>query len=468
MKNRVFGIFAKVFSYTIIILLIIICVAAAFFSNQIAESLNSMEHHQLINIFDPLVSELSGKQEDEIVQIAENFHQKNSSFEFILKTMDGKILYKTDNADVIYTDGSIHGIQGVMPVIPIQNIGWGERGSRVSQITEPLPNGVSIIMAGTSNGQTVYNDFIIRTIIVLLILFVIGALCAAWFAYRFTKPIKTLALDTRRMAGLEFVPPPVARRDEIGQLAKDVYKMYEELKTEIEREREMEESQRYFFSAASHELKTPISSALILLQGMRDNIDEYKDHPKYLLECIKKLNIQSKMITEILEIVRLSDGRIIPNTEETELSGLVESVLNSHQTLSESKELTIKAAIPADVFCEADGKMLDRVLSNVLLNAIQNTPERGEIEIYQEEQDNKTIRLSVLNMGENIDEEALGRVFEPFYREDKARSSGQGRSGLGLAIVKKTLDCMEIPFALENTKNAVCFWMDLPVKKVSL
>ena len=77
------------------------------------------------------------------------------------------------------------------------------------------------------------------------------------------------------MACLESVPFPVARRDEVGQLAKDVHDMYEKLKqtiskleAEILREKEMEENQRYFFSAASHELKTPIAASSALLEGM--------------------------------------------------------------------------------------------------------------------------------------------------------------------------------------------------------
>lgn len=78
-----------------------------------------------------------------------------------------------------------------------------------------------------SSGRAVYGEFIRRTIIVLLLLFMVGALCAAVFAYWFTKPIKNIARDTRRMSDLEFVPPPVARRDEIGQLVKDVYLLTE-------------------------------------------------------------------------------------------------------------------------------------------------------------------------------------------------------------------------------------------------
>ena len=98
MANKLFGIYAKVFSYTILILLVVICVAAAFFSNQIAAILESMERQQLSDIFAPLFVGLEKKSHDEIVIFAEEFHQKNTSVEFSIKTENGDTIYQTSNA----------------------------------------------------------------------------------------------------------------------------------------------------------------------------------------------------------------------------------------------------------------------------------------------------------------------------------------------------------------------------------
>ena len=102
------------------------------------------------------------------------------------------------------------------------------------------------------------------------------------------------------MACLEKVSLPVSRRDEVGQLSRDVHTMYEKLKytiselqAEIKKEKEMEESQRYFFSAASHELKTPIAAASALLEGMIAGIGDYSNHPKYLRECLNMMGAQN-------------------------------------------------------------------------------------------------------------------------------------------------------------------------------
>jgi DNA-binding response OmpR family regulator len=104
---------------------------------------------------------------------------------------------------------------------------------------------------------------------------------------------------------------------------------------------------------------------------------------------------------------------------------------------------------------------LAREVSNVILNAVQNTPIGGEIRIWSEPAADQ-YRLCVLNMGVRIDDTVLPKLFDPFYRVDKARSRRNERSGLRLAIVRKTLEAMMVDYALENTPDGVLFWMNLP------
>jgi two-component system sensor histidine kinase VanS len=105
--------------------------------------------------------------------------------------------------------------------------------------------------------------------------------------------------------------------------------------------------------------------------------------------------------------------------------------------------------------------MLRKALSNVILNAVQNTPKGGEIRIWTEPIADQ-YRLCVLNVGAKIDDTVLPKLFDPFYRVDKARSRKDGRSGLGLTIVQKALETMNIDYSLENSPDGVLFWMDLP------
>lgn len=309
-----------------------------------------------------------------------------------------------------------------------------------------------------------YSDLISKSLLALAIMLLISIGGAFLFARQLTRPITRLADTANLMARLEEVGAPTAPNNEIGQLARDMYRMYEalrqtiaELKTEIAHGRAMEEQQRYFFAAASHELKTPIATASALIEGMIANIGDYQNHQKYLRECLKTVGTQNRLISEILEIVTLSDDKA-PVFEPVSLSELLASVLTEYRPLAERNDLRIELDVASDTIVSADRALLRRALSNVIANAVQNTPERQMIRVWTEAAGDG-VRLCVLNHGARIADTA--RLFEPFYRVDTARSSGQGRSGLGLTIVKKAFERMRFPFALENSGDGVCFWVAL-------
>ncbi len=315
-----------------------------------------------------------------------------------------------------------------------------------------------------------YSAFFRMIPMVLLVVALISALGAAGYAKVITQPITRLAKDTRQMSKMKPVPIPAVRNDEIGQLTTDVHHLYNSLRTtisnleiEMERVRQMEENQRYFFSAASHELKTPIAATNALLEGMFENIGDYKDHPKYLKECLKMMNSLNKLVAEILELVRLTDEKMLIKYEEVDLERMIKSLLPAYQPLADLKNQTLSIHIPQNQNCCVDSKILKRVLSNVIMNAIQNTPESGSVKIWSEERA-PDIKLCILNQG-YIEENAITKVFEPFYRMDTVRSRKDGHSGLGLTIVKRLLDNMQIPFNLCNTDQGVLFCMELPIKK---
>ena len=194
---------------------------------------------------------------------------------------------------------------------------------------------------------------------------------------------------------------------------------------------------------------------------MHENKCDYKDHAKYLRECMKMMDAQSKIISEILELVSLNDGKIVPAAESLDMEQAVAALLPDFQTLAEAANQRIVTHIPAGQAVVADSKLLQKVLSNLLLNAVQNTPPGGEIRIWSAPVGEKC-RLSILNTGAHIDEAALSKLFHPFYRIDQARSRKSGRSGLGLTIVQKALEAMGVPYALENTPQGVLFRLDLP------
>ena len=470
-KRRLFGIYGKVFFYTMLILLFVIFFMFTFFYDQIKSVVEATQRQQISEVFQPLINTLNGKSDEEIIDIAKNFHKKNTSFKFSLQDTEGNILYQTENftmpkAQSQFRQSSNIVVKGNMLKKLEFNFITADSSGRFHFLANN--SGIRLYVTGTISGTSVYNQFIGKMIFTFIMLIMASLIAAAIFARRIAKPIEKIAEDTKNMANLEPVLAPVSRKDEIGQLAGDVYKMYDKLKItinqlefEIEQKKEMEENQLYFFSAASHELKTPIASTIALLEGMLENIIPPAEYPQYLRECLKMMNEQTKLVSEILEIVTLSNNMTKQEQKRINLNEYMAGILSYYQTLAKMKQQSIQVDVPENLVCTFDPILFRKALSNIVMNAVQNTKAGGQIQIYTEEME-KSVRLCVLNKGVTIQAEILSKLFEPFYREDTGRSRIQGRSGLGLTIVKKSLDVMGIPFALENVINGVLFRMDLP------
>lgn len=471
MKRSLFGIFGKVFFYTVLILTIVIVAMFVFLSDQIKSAVETTQQLQIADAFQTFFVQIEGRTDEEIPELARQFHQKNTSFEFCLENSDGKVIFQTDNfrkSDMPSDLDSRNKIIAKGTRLTQNRMNFFKAGSPDRfQFVTISAGGMRLYVTSSTSGASIYHMFIWDAITAFATVFCVSLIAAAVFARRITKPIKKIAGDTRKMSELQIVDEPQQRDDEIGQLAGDVYKMYkalqstiEQLEYEIKREKEMEENQRFFFSAASHELKTPIAATSALLEGMLENVVKPEEYPKYIRECMKMTKEQSKLVTEILEMVKLSGGLIVQKQESTNLKETIGSVTGAHQSIADARNIELDTDIPDDIYCTYDTGLFAKALSNVVINAIDNTPDGKKIRLYIKKEESK-IRLCIFNEGEAIPEEDLPRLFEPFFSRDKARSKTREHSGLGLAIVKKTLDLMEIPFSIANTENGVLFCMDL-------
>lgn len=520
MSKRGFGIFAKVFLYTLLFLLITISITALVFAQQFKDYYDYLQVQHYSAIFQPLKGGIGENQGfNQIVEVADEFHNKNQAIPFSIENKDGYVIYTTtvnsedigltntdkgekdsknsDSYKIMYDSkddptslssniklpnilSEVYGISenkniGVIrPRTDMGTIGVNQTKYNMSNVQEnvvvTLEDGLSVSTKFLTDSTSLYKQFIKKGVFILFLLLCASIAGAVLFARGITNPIRRLADDTRKMACLEEVSLSISRRDEVGQLANDVHDMYEKLKytisqlqEEIVREKDMEENQRYFFSAASHELKTPIAAASALLEGMIAGIGDYNNHPKYLRECLNMMGAQNRIIIEILEIVKLSDERIVPHKENVKLLNIIHSLLSEYTTLADKKEQSIIVDIPEMASCFTDRKMISNVFSNVMMNAIQNSPKGEVIRIWSEISDDNMIGINILNTNSSIDDETQAKLFQPFYRGDKARSSAEGRGGLGLSIVKKILDSLNITFALKSRDTDVIFWMEIPI-----
>ena len=426
------GIFVKVFLYTTLFLVLTVGVTAALFSRQIISFYQDAQVEFFQHNLSHLVEKLVEGDRNSYPQIARTFLNNYPSFHLLIKTPDDQVVFSSSPYFIA--------------------------GGRGFNFNSSLPSGYTITAYHEFLHTQNHHILINRGIIALVILLSLSIAGAMVFARQMTHPIKRLVKDANAMSLLAPVAAPVKRSDEIGELTVIMHEMYNKLKDTITVLEEEKEAQQYFFAAASHELKTPIAATTALLQGMFDNIGDYQDHEKYLWECLKMMDEQNKIVTEILEIVKYADGKIKPKFESISLRETVDDLLPVYQTFMNKKGLSADVQIPKGEQCIADYNMLNKALSNIILNALQHSD--GKVRIWTEVSGD-FVRLCILNTGAKIDENMP--LFKPFVRMDKARTRDRGRSGLGLTIVAKMLDSMKAAYALENMPEGVLFWLKLPV-----
>lgn len=305
--------------------------------------------------------------------------------------------------------------------------------------------------------------------ILSVIIVVISVIAAFFYTWYLTRPIKQISRISRKMANLDFGGLcPTGRIDEIGVLSASLNELSgklsaalrsltsanQALKMDIDRERQLKQQRREFFSAASHELKTPITIIKGQLQGMLYQVGRYRDRETYLAKSLETVELLEKMVQELLVISRLDAPGYTLSKTEFSLDQLISERMFVIEDLFIQQELRVEKFLTPDVFLCADRQLLTRALDNLLGNAALHSPAGNQI-IVKLWKDSEQVSLSIENTGVSIPEEDLPRLFEAFYRVDSSRNRKTGGSGLGLYIAKTILDLHGIAITMENTRQGV-------------
>ena len=205
---------------------------------------------------------------------------------------------------------------------------------------------------------------------------------------------------------------------------------------DLTRLKQLERTREEFVANVSHELRTPLS----LIKGYTETLlDGAKDNPEVATKFLQTIQRNSErlqfLIEDLLTISELESGRIKMNLQSVRLHSLVDRVLEDFKTQAGSRHVELKNTVP-ELTARADADRLQQVLGNLIGNAIKYGREGGHVNVTGQLLDGNAIELCVQDDGPGIPAESLERVFERFYRIDKARSREQGGTGLGLSIVK--------------------------------
>jgi len=204
--------------------------------------------------------------------------------------------------------------------------------------------------------------------------------------------------------------------------------------------RQHEEAQREFVANVSHELRTPITAVRVTAEAL---LSGAKDDPRlldrFLTTLVKESERLSLLIDDLLEIAKREAGRIQVKKGEVPVREVVDRVLLVCGPKAERNELEVTVDVPEGMEAYADERQLEQVIGNLVDNAIKYTPQGGSVHIRATEDEANTI-ISVSDTGIGIPQADVARIFERFYRVDKARSRQLGGTGLGLSIVKDIVE----------------------------
>lgn len=299
---------------------------------------------------------------------------------------------------------------------------------------------------------------------------VFGLLLGLYLFNQLTRRLFILSrhIEQFRQSGFKRHEPYQSSRveafhDEIDSLGETYNAMAERIIEQMQELESKDSLRRNLIANVSHDLRTPLSS----LQGYLETLQlktgelntEQRNH--YLAIAYQQSQRLTQLVAELFELSKLNAHETQPHLEAVALGELVMDVAQKYRLQAEKSSIHMEVRIPTGLtFVRADIAMLDRVLENLLGNALAHTPENGHVSIELQQQ-SSGVRLSLCNSGKGIRHEDLSHVFERFYQAPERRHS-RG-AGLGLAIVKRILELHGSDIEVSSTpgqQTCFCFLLD--------
>jgi two-component system phosphate regulon sensor histidine kinase PhoR len=236
---------------------------------------------------------------------------------------------------------------------------------------------------------------------------------------------------------------------------------------DVTERRRHERIRRDFVANASHELRTPLTSIRGFVEALEDGaLSEPGTGRRFLGKIRTHADRMAALVEDLLELSRLESGERPPHREEVPAAELAEDVVGSFADLAERKPVALEYADEGAPVVWTDAERVRRILENLVDNAIKYTPAGGHVRVVTRAGPDRGVVLEVRDDGLGIAPEHLSRIFERFYRVDKARSRDLGGTGLGLAIVKHLAESIGASLTVESEPGrGACFRVALPPER---
>ncbi|MBS3678794.1 HAMP domain-containing histidine kinase [Ornithinibacillus massiliensis] len=304
--------------------------------------------------------------------------------------------------------------------------------------------------------------------------FILILLLSLFFSRLVSRPLIKLNEMAEKMVHLDFSKVnPIKQKDELGSLSNnmlvmaknldvalnDLKQANDKLKQDMKKRVQMEKEQREFFEHASHELKTPLSIVKSFAEGLQDDVspDKQDHYVEVIIEESAKMEV---LIQDMLDLAKLENGVIKLRKTSFLLSEMIEDLADKLFCIAKEKKVAIEIMPKNEQHILADYEWLERVMQNLLMNAVRHSEPDSVIVIRIElDAENGDTVFKIENKGTQIPEEQLDKIWRRFYRTESSRSRMTGGTGLGLAIVRQILDLHEFQYGVENMPDGVRFYV---------
>lgn len=309
---------------------------------------------------------------------------------------------------------------------------------------------------------------------------ILGGILVWFFSRRITEPIKELAVLSQRMANLDFEAKYTSGGDnEIGVLGNNFNIMSGRLKDtiselkganncllkDIEQKERLENMRTEFLGNVSHELKTPIALIQGYAEGLKEGVNEDPESRDFYCDVIMdEAGKMNQMVKNLLILNQLEFGNDDLEFERFDIAGLIRGVLASCEIFIQQADATVDFISDEAVYVWADEFKTEQVVRNYLTNAIHHVENEKRIEIRVISKVD-VVRVTVFNSGNPIPEEDIQKLWDKFYKVDKAHTREYGGNGIGLSIVKAIMESFHREYGVKNFENGVEFWFELDARQ---
>ena len=319
---------------------------------------------------------------------------------------------------------------------------FGYMGSRTMTLSCPITDansstlGTIVLHYNMDDIYSMLNELYVDIWIVAAIAVVVIGIITYIITKKITQPVTHMTNVVNAFSHGRYKNRIMLKqKDELGRLGESFNEMADKVAG-------LENTRRDFVANVSHELRSPLTSMRGFLEAMQDGVIPPEEYNKYIGIVLDENKRMTGMVNDLLDIARIESGQTKLNRTVFDITELIGRVLITYESRINAKKVDVNVQMPGNsIFVDADEDRIGQVLHNLIDNAIKFLPDSGGKLTVQLLTDKHSVRISIGDNGAGISQDDLPKVFDRFYKAEKAHTYSKGSgTGLGLSIVKLIID----------------------------